>query len=87
MNDGLNIDNNGTKYWYINGKRHRTDGPAIEDSNGYTAWYINDELHRTDGPAIEHSDGTKYWYINGEYLSEEQYLRTTRNKKLEILGL
>ena len=31
----------GYKEWYLNGKLHREDGPAIEDSNGYSAWYIN----------------------------------------------
>jgi hypothetical protein len=25
---------NGYKYWYLNGKLHRTDGPAIEYTNG-----------------------------------------------------
>ena len=31
---------NGYKSWYINGERHREDGPAIEWP-GYKAWYIN----------------------------------------------
>ena len=29
--------------WYLNGKRHREDGPAIELSNGDKYWYINGE--------------------------------------------
>jgi len=64
MNDGLTIDKYGNKYWYLNGERHRTDGPATE-----------------------YPTGEKRWFINGNELSEEEYLRTTRNKKLEILGL
>ena len=32
---------NGDKYWYIDGKRHREDGPAIEYANGYKYWYLN----------------------------------------------
>jgi len=32
---------NGTKYWYLNGKRHRTDGPAVEWANGDKSFYIN----------------------------------------------
>jgi len=64
MNDGLNINSNGTKYWYLNGKRHRTDGPAIEYCNG---------------------DG--FWYLNGINISEEQYLKRTRKKKLKELGI
>ena len=31
---------NGTKYWYVNGKRHRLDGPAIEWNNGDKEWYL-----------------------------------------------
>ena len=55
---------NGTKEWWLNGERHRTDGPAIEWYNGSKEWYLNGELHRTDGPAIEGSDGTKVWRLN-----------------------
>ena len=62
---------NGTKSWFLNGKKHREDGPAIEYANGYKAWYINGELHREDGPAIEYSDGDKYWFINGERHRED----------------
>ena len=54
---------------------------------GTKCWYLNDKLHRTDGPAIEHSNGNKYWYLNGINISEEQYLKTNRNIKLELLGL
>lgn len=53
------------KYWYINGKLHRTDGPAIEYSDGSKEWYINGEQHRTDGPAVECPNGYRTWYING----------------------
>jgi hypothetical protein len=46
--------------WYLNGKLHRIDGPAIESKShcsmtgyyGYYEYYINGKLHRTDGPAI-----------------------------------
>ena len=87
MKDGLTIDNDGTKHWYINGKRHREDGPAIEYSSGTKFWYINDKLHRTDGPAIEDSNGYTAWYINDEMLSQEEYLQVTRKNKLKELGL
>ena len=33
---------NRKKEWYINGKLHRTDGPAIIYSTGYQEWWIND---------------------------------------------
>jgi hypothetical protein len=32
---------NGDKYWYLNDKLHREDGPAIEAANGTKYWYIN----------------------------------------------
>jgi len=60
---------NGWKVWYLNGKRHRTDGPAIEYSGGSKVWYLNGKRHRTDGPAVEYSNGTKFWYLNGEQVT------------------
>ena len=56
---------NETKYWFLNGKLHRVDGPAIEHVNGYKYWFLNGELHRTDGPAIEFPNGYKEWWFNG----------------------
>ena len=35
------IDTHGTKRWYLNGKRHRENGPAIEYASGGTKYYIN----------------------------------------------
>ena len=58
--------------WRLNGKLHRTDGPAMEYADGYKAWYLNDQLHRTDGPAIERADGSKWWYLSGEELTQEE---------------
>ena len=34
---------NGDKYWYLNGKLHREDGPAIEYANGSKSWFLNNE--------------------------------------------
>ena len=31
---------NGTKSWYIHGKRHREDGPAMEYADGTKCWYL-----------------------------------------------
>ncbi len=62
------ISSDGTKCWYLNGKLHRTDGPAVEWADRSKFWYLNDQLHRTDGPAIECADGPKYWYLNGKWL-------------------
>ena len=34
---------NGTKFWYLNGKCHREDGPALEGADGTKSWYLNDK--------------------------------------------
>ena len=72
--DGPAIEHfDGDTSWLINGKYHRTDGPAKDwVSDGYKAWFVNGKCHRTDGPAIEYADGDKEWYINGERLSPEK---------------
>ena len=57
---------NGSKEWRLNGKRHREDGPAIENANGSKEWWQNGKLHRLDGPAIEWADGSKEWWQNGK---------------------
>ena len=62
----VKIYDNGTKLWCLNGKLHRTDGPAVEYADGSKYWYLNDKLHRTDGPAIEDANGTKLWCLNGK---------------------
>jgi hypothetical protein len=31
------------KWWYLNDKLHREDGPAVEGANGDKWWYLNDE--------------------------------------------
>ena len=62
---------NGNKYWFLNGKFHREDGPACEFASGHKEWWLNGDLHREDGPAIEHTDGGKYWYLNDEKVDPE----------------
>jgi hypothetical protein len=71
----VRVYSNGDKYWYLNGKLHREDGPAIDDANGHKEWYLNDKPHREDGPAAEYVNGNNYWYLNGEQLTEEEYNR------------
>ena len=55
-----------TKEWYLNGKLHRIDRPAIEWPDGTKEWYLNGKRHRTDGPAVEEVDGSKHWFLNGK---------------------
>ena len=66
MKNGLIIDPNGNKHWYLNDQYHRVDGPAVEYADGSKSWYLNNQRHRVDGPAVENADGSKYWYLNGQ---------------------
>jgi len=67
----VKIDEQGTRIWYLNGKRHREDGPAVEKADGTKFWYKNGEYHRLDGPAIERVDGYKEWYQNDQLHRED----------------
>ena len=60
-----------TVWLNLEGKLHRTDGPAIEYADGYKEWWINDKPHRIDGPAVEWVDGRKYWFMNGKLHRED----------------
>ena len=37
----VEVDDSGNKFWYLNGKLHREDGPAIERADGNKSWYLN----------------------------------------------
>ena len=39
------VDSDGTKYWYLNGKSHRVDGPAVEWADGTKLWFLNDKQY------------------------------------------
>ena len=67
----VDVYDNGSKVWFLNGKCHREDGPAIERAYGSKFWFINGEMHREDGPAVERADGSKEWYLNGERHRED----------------
>ena len=82
----------GGKIWYLNGKLHREDGPAIEYTDVNEQWYLNGKLHREDGPAIEHTNGDKYWYLNGKIMTEAEHKRATtkpacEGKEVEVDGV
>jgi hypothetical protein len=74
---------NGYKEWYLNGKLHREDGPAIELADGTKEWWLNGKLHRVDGPAVEWADGDKHWWLNGEYYSEAEWKIAVEKLKSE----
>ena len=73
----VKVSASGNKFWYLNGKWHREDGPALEYANGDKTWYLNDKRHREDGPAIEYTGGYKAWYLNNNRVTEEEHKRRT----------
>ena len=83
----VKVNTNGDKCWYQNGKRHRTDGPAVEYANGNKRWYQNGKLHRTDGPAIEYTSGTKYWYIEGKEYTKGEFDAIVNAPKVKELTM
>ena len=74
--------------WWLNDKRHREDGPAVEFCDGCKHWYLDNKLHREDGPAIERPRRYPEWYLNGIKMTETQFLtilsRKRCNKDLKI---
>ena len=88
----VEVYNNGDRFWYLNDKLHREDGPAIEFADGTKGWYLNGKRHRQDGPAIEWADGDKEWYLNGKKVTEEEHKKRTSKatcsgKVVEIDGV
>jgi hypothetical protein len=85
---GVVKDKNNNIVYYLNGKFHRTDGPAIE-WRGSKFWCLNGKRHREDGPAIVHSDGGKDWYLNNKYhginndFTNESWIRFVRLQLLK----
>jgi hypothetical protein len=82
----VKVDDDGSKYWYLNDQRHREDGPAEEYPNGTKKWFLNGKLHREDGPATEYQNGTKKWYLNGVELSETEWRKRVQEVKAPCVG-
>jgi hypothetical protein len=73
----------GSKEWWLNGKRHREDGPAVEHADGYKSWWLKGKRHREDGPAVEYADGDKEWWLNGNPMTEEGH-KAAMNPTVEM---
>lgn len=57
------IRSNGSKEWWLHGKRHRIDGPAVE-SSVQNEWWFYGKRHRAYGPAIKGNISESH-YIHG----------------------
>ena len=75
------VDPDGYQRWFLNGKLHRTDGPAIIHPNGTQSWWINGNLHREFGPAVIYPNGSKQWYLNGIQYEPQDKFNTNHNIK------
>ncbi|MFZ6847259.1 hypothetical protein [Undibacterium sp. RuRC25W] len=83
IENGLVVNKNGDKKWYLNGVIHREDGPAVEFADGTRHWVINGINHREAGPAIELAEGDKYWLTNGKMHREDGPAIEYQNGKKE----
>jgi hypothetical protein len=65
------VDKHGNQRWYLHGKQHRENGPAVIFASGSKYWCRHGKLHREDGPAEIWPDGTKFWHFHDRRLSED----------------
>jgi hypothetical protein len=71
MEPTLKKYSDGTKVWWLNGKLHREDGPAVIWPDGTEYWYLNGKRHREDGPAYIGSNGRQLWYLNNKNITKD----------------
>jgi hypothetical protein len=69
----VKVDDYKNRWWCVNDKLHREDGPAVEYADGTKHWYLKGKFHREDGPAVECANGSKYWYLNGDRLTQAEF--------------
>lgn len=62
-----------TKEWYLHGKKHREDGPAVEYTNGDQEYWVNGKRHREGSPAIVRHNTRKYLFILEYYLNGQMH--------------
>ena len=79
--------------WYINGSRHREDGPAYiwyyeTGQVKRESWYFNGQYHRADGAALieYYKSGImkEYWFINSKVHRIEGPAITVYHRSSEI---
>jgi hypothetical protein len=58
------MENETGRYWRVNGKSHRDDGPAVITVEGSQTWFQHGVIRRKnngDGPSHIGVDGTQWW--------------------------
>jgi hypothetical protein len=81
------IDGQGTQRWFnLDKKLHREDGPAVLYVDGDQVWYINGKLHREDGPACVGNNGYREWWINSIlYTTNKSYQKAANLSNEDML--
>ena len=51
---GVHITKAGSKHYFLKGKRHREDGPAIDYADGHKEWFLHGRCHKIEpvGPNV-----------------------------------
>jgi hypothetical protein len=67
----ISFDEYGNKVWTLQGKLHRSSGPAEIRKDGTREWWLYGKLHRKDGPAIDRPPKNGYspykeWWLHGK---------------------
>ena len=85
------------RYYMLNNKYHREDGPAIIDyyDNGQVVlerYYVNDKCHREDGPAIIRYDmmgnvSSIDYFLNGTSVNVRKYNNTNYDQIKKFIHL
>jgi len=65
----VHVCDDGSKFWFLDGKLHREDGPAVDGV--VKQWWKHGKLHREDGPAVFAPNGARFWCRNGMYHRED----------------
>ena len=83
----VEVDSNGTKYWYLNGKLHREDGPAVEWSDGSKYWCLNGkkitEAEHKLKTMTKHQQQTDIVEYTDEYFKGVQSAQDEMEQKIE----
>lgn len=75
-------DEDGDVIYFVNGKRHREDGPAWVHKKGRQSWWYNGLYHREGGPAVIGINGIRQeWWIHGALHREDGPAIIDRNKQ------
>ncbi len=88
IHDGCHVNKEGVKHYYLDGKLHRENGPAIEYPDNSPWWFINDEFRPEDEISLEQNTSSKFWYLNGQRIDPKKAIEdfNLRQKYPELIA-